>query len=263
MIARRALLAAPLLLAAKPAPPQMAGAAPPQAAGAAPPQAARPIARADAWWQARHRAKLAELRAARPELIWLGDSITQNFERDGPEPWARFQPVWQRFYAPLRAVNLGFKGDATCHLLWRIENGELAGITPKVAIILIGANNLGRLHYRAEDSITGVAAVVAETRRRLPGARILLLSVLPSDRSDWASRTTLAINAGLAARFSAGDGVMWQDVSALFAPGGRLDHALFLDPLLSPPEPSLHPTAAGMERLARAIQPNVATLLRG
>ena len=54
--------------------------------------------------------------------LWLGDSITQDFEHAGPEPWRNFQPVWQRFYAATGTpINLGFNGDATAHLLWRID----------------------------------------------------------------------------------------------------------------------------------------------
>lgn len=247
MISRRVLLASPLLAAA----------------GPVAPLAARPIDRlATGWWRARHAAKLAELRSARPELIWLGDSITENFERSEAPPWAHFHAVWERHYAAHRAVNLGFKGDATAHLLWRITHGELDGIAPKAAVILIGANNLGRLHWSAEDTVAGIEAIIAETRRRLPATRLLLLSVLPSDRSDWASAETLRINAMLAQRFRAGSGVVFQDVTALFLRDGRLDHALFYDPLLTPPEPALHPTAEGMARLAAAIAPNLSAMLR-
>ncbi len=250
MIARRALLAAPALL--------LAG-----TAHAAVPLAARPIARLEtAWWRARHQAKLAEIARARPDLIWLGDSITQNFERDLPFEWGHFNPVWQRYYAPRRAINLGFMGDATCHLLWRLMNGEIDGIAPKVAVILIGANSLGRLHWSAEDTVAGIEAVVAETKRRLPHTNLLLLSVLPSDRTTWASQTTVSINADLAKRFRAVDRVTYHDVTSLFMRNAAFDRSLFYDPLLTPPEPALHPTADGMARLAAAIEPDITRLIR-
>ena len=105
----------------------------------------------------------------------------------GPPDWRDFAPVWQRFYGDRNAVNLGFNGDATSHLLWRIENGEVAGIAPKVAVILIGANNLGRLHWSAEDTVAGIDAIVTQLRHRLPHTKLLLLGVLPSDRSAWAT----------------------------------------------------------------------------
>ena len=248
MLHRRALLAAPLALAAG-------------RAGATP-LAALPISRLDTpWWKARHAQKLAEIAGgARPDLVWLGDSITQNFERNGPDAWAMYQPVWQHYYGSLRPLNLGFTGDATSHLLWRLRNGEVAGIAPRAAVILIGANNLGRLHWSAPDSVLGIKAVVAETRLRLPKTGILLLSVLPSDRNAWASATTSEINQALAAT-SWPSQVIFQDVTNVFLTSGQLDHSLFYDPLLHPPEPALHPTARGMAKLADAIAPNLNRLL--
>jgi lysophospholipase L1-like esterase len=249
MIARRTVLALPgVLVAAQ--------------AQAKPPLAATPIARLDTrWWRERHEQKLAELARVKPDLIWLGDSITQNFEREGTEPWAKFSTVWQRYYSQFRPVNLGFSGDATSHLLWRQMHGELDGIAPKAAVILIGANNLGRLHWPAEDTVAGIEAVVAETQRRLPRTGILLLSVLPSARTSWASETTIAINEKLRPRF-AGTKVVFQDVTQEFMRGQLLDRSLFYDPLLSPPEPPLHPTSEGLRRLSAAIEQNLARIMR-
>jgi lysophospholipase L1-like esterase len=249
VIARRTLLTAPALLLAR------------QAQAAIP--AATPIARLDTkWWRERHAAKLAEAKRVQPGLVWLGDSITQNFERDGPEPWAHYVPVWQRYYGAYRPLNLGFSGDATCHLLWRIEHGELDGIAPKAAVMLIGANNLGRLHWSAEDSVDGIEAVLAATRKRHPHIRILLLSVLPSDRTAWASQTTIAINAGLARRYGGRTDMAYQDVTSVFMHGGVLDHELYYDPKLTPPEDALHPTADGMARLSAAIAPSVSAMMK-
>ena len=248
MIQRRALLAAPLLIAAAPKPPL----------------AAVPISRLQVgWWKARHEAKLAELRARKPDLVFLGDSITQNWEHAGPQPWRNFAPTWQRLYGARNPANLGFSGDATSHLLWRIMNGELDTIAPKAAVILIGANNLGRLHWAPEDSITGISAVVAETRRRLPHTRLLLLGVLPSIRSDSATAATLTINAGLAKRYGGNStpNVTYLDVGHVFMKGGQVDPTQFYDPLLTPPEPPLHPTAAAQERMALAWEPTLAALL--
>ena len=86
------------------------------------PLAATPLSRADAkWWAERHAAKLREVRAGRVDLLWIGDSITQDWERASAQEAQNFAPVWQRFYGGRHAVNLGFKGDATAHLLWRLR----------------------------------------------------------------------------------------------------------------------------------------------
>jgi lysophospholipase L1-like esterase len=224
----------------------------PGAEAARPPLAAVPIARLYLhWWKARHEEKLAEVRHGRFDLVLLGDSITQQYER--PE----YRPVWQRFYGRWHTLNLGFIGDATSHLLWRIEHGEIDGIAPKAAVILIGANNLGRLHWPAADDVRGIEAVVAATHRRLPRTKLLLLGVLPSDRGAWVLHTTAEINAALAAEYGRGavSYVTFRDLSGLFLRGGAVDRALFRDPSQTPPEPALHPSPEGMARLDAAIAP--------
>ena len=234
----------------------------PRLGSAAPVLAATPISRADLkWWRDRHLAKLEELRSARPNLIFLGDSITQDWERDGPEPWRRFAPEWRRFYGDRNAVNLGFKGDTTASLLWRIRNGEVDGISPRVAVILIGANNLGRVHWPADDTVLGIDTIIAELRRRLPSTRILLLGVLPSERSEWASATTVTINHALEEQYARDPIVTFLDVGYVFMKNGQLDRDLYFDPKLNPPEPTLHPSAQGQALMSAAMEPVLAGLL--
>lgn len=227
------------------------------------PPAAQPYSRMDQpWWKARFSAKQAELQANRPDLLWLGDSITQQFELAGPEPWRNFKPVWDRFYAPRHAVNLGFKGDATAHLLWRIEHGETDGIHPRLAIILIGANNFGHLHWAAEPSLLGIEAIVTTLHARLPGTKILLLSVLPSIRSPWVDANTKALNRMLADRYGGGREAVFHDLTHLFYHGGKgIDPADFLDGHLSPPDPPLHPSAQMQARIAADMEPEVSRMM--
>ena len=237
-------------------------------AGPAPHQrpvlAATPLSRMDLpGWRARHEAKLEELRTRRVDLVFLGDSITEDWEKHGPPAWQDFAPVWQRFYGDRNAINLGFTGDTTAHLLWRIENGEIAGIAPKVAAILIGANNLGRLHWSAEDTIAGVDAIIAQLRLRLPHTRLVLLGILPNDRSAWTTETGLAVNRALARRYGSGSGsdVAFLDVGHVFLQDGRLNRDLFYDPKMTPPRPALHPSAQGQALMAEAIEPTIAALM--
>jgi len=224
--------------------------------------AATPIARMDlSWWRSRHEAKLKEIAAAKPELIFLGDSITQDWEDTGPPEWRDFAPIWQRFYGDRHAVNLGFKGDTTASLLWRIRNGELAGIAPKAAVILIGANNLGKVHWSAEDTVAGIDAIISDLHHRLPTTKLLLLAVLPSERSAWITQTTADINRMLADRYKGDQSVAFLDLTALFMRGGQLNRSLFLDPMLTPPDPPLHPSAQGQAIMARAMEPVLANML--
>src|SRR3978361_1492240 len=192
------------------------------AAAPRPPTAATPIARLDLpWWKARHEAVLHGLQQGPVDLLWIGDSITQNWEKTGPAPQQDYQPVWQHFYGTRNAVNLGFKGDTTASLLWRVRNGEVAGIAPKAAIILIGANNLGHVHWGAGDTVTGIEAIVAELHQRLPTTKLLLISVLPSERSAWVDENTVAINAALAQRYGKSSDVTWFDATRLFTKDGK------------------------------------------
>jgi lysophospholipase L1-like esterase len=226
--------------------------------------AATPIARLDLpWWKHRFEEKQHRLHEGHVNLVFYGDSITQDWERSGPPDWANFAPVWRHYYGDRAAVNLGFVGDTTASLLWRIEHGEAQGIAPKVAVILIGANNMGRLHWAADDTVAGIGAIVAALRDRLPQTRLLLLSVLPSERSQWVTEMTQTVNHALAARYGDGrvPGVTWLDVSKVFWRDGRVDRAAFLDPLKTPPDPPLHPTAQAQARLAAAMEPTLAKLL--
>lgn len=229
--------------------------------------AAVPISRMDLpWWRRRHEEKLRELAQRHPRLIFLGDSITQNWELAGPPAWRDFAPVWQRFYGDRNAVDLGFKGDTTASLLWRIRNGEVAGIAPRAAVVLIGANNLGRVHWSAEDTVTGIDTIIAELRGRLPATSILLLSVLPSERSAWVSESTVRINRTLAAKYPGppykeGQPVTFLDVTPVFMHDGKLDRDAFLDGRLTPPDPLLHPTAQAQAAMAHAMEPVLSAML--
>jgi lysophospholipase L1-like esterase len=240
-------------------------------AGAVPPAhhdsarlASVPLSRMDLpWWRARFAAKAAEMRDlhGQVDLVFYGDSITQNYELSGPPPWRDFVPVWNRYYGGRHALNLGFIGDATSHLLWRIENGQAAGIHPKAAVVLIGANNFGLLHWPAPQTEAGVAAIIDQLRQRLPGTHILLLGVLPSIRSAWVDSNTAALNHALAQRYRDGTQATFMDLSHLFISNGHVDPSRFMDPRMTPPDPALHPTAQTQAAMAAAIEPTISAWL--
>ncbi|MGH7119354.1 MAG: GDSL-type esterase/lipase family protein [Acetobacteraceae bacterium] len=224
--------------------------------------AAAPISRMDLpWWRTRFEQKAALLHSQKIDLVWYGDSITENFEHHGPPAWQNFAPIWQRFYGGRHAINLGFVGDSTANLIWRIDHGEASGISPKVAVVLIGANNFGLPHWPARETVPGIEEVVRLLRAHLPHTAIVLLSVLPSRRSAWVSENTRLTNAALAGRYANSRAVHYIDLTNIFMRAGKLDPSLFLDRFFSPPEPLLHPTPAAQAMICARIEPTIALLM--
>lgn len=215
------------------------------------------------WWQARWTASLHEARET-PDarIVWLGDSITQNWQREGGHWYDDYLPVWQRYYAPYRALDFGFKGDTTASLIWRLDHGQVAGLHPELAIILIGANNFGHVHWDAQMTVPGIESVVHITHRQLPAAHILLLGVLPSIRSPWVDEQTALTNIALARAYSGSPYVTFINLTPLFLTNGRPNPAYYLDPHLTPPDPPLHPNADSMGRMAAALAPYVAEYVK-
>lgn len=218
-----------------------------------------PISRTNLpWWNAHWHETLAA-KTANPDarIIWLGDSITYYWQRQGGHGYDDIKPVWDKYYGSQGALGFGFVGDTTASLIWRLDNGQVAGLRPELAIILIGANNFGRVHWDSAMTIPAIEAVVANTHKRLPSAHILLLGVLPSIRSPWVDEQTIATNKALAMAYAGNPNVSFVDLRHLFIKDGKVDAALYVDPHLAPPEPALHPNRQGMSLIAEALNPYV------
>jgi lysophospholipase L1-like esterase len=213
------------------------------------------------WWAARHKAILADLPShADSQLLLIGDSILNNYDKAEP-PNQDFQPIWQQYYAPRKALNLGFSGDTTANVLWRLDHGEVAGLHPKLAVVLIGTNNTGFSGQTAEQTEEGIDAVVKDIEHRLPETKILLMGLLPTRLPS--KEENFDVNAYLGAHYAGGEDprVSYIDISVVFYTHGELDLGLFYDPTLSPPRPALHPNTVGQRLMASAIEPAVARLM--
>ena len=210
-------------------------------------------------WMARHEQKLAELKQGPVDLVFLGDSIIEELETTSVAR-GDINAVWRQFYGCRHAVNLGFRGDTTANLLWRIDNGELDGIRPKLAVIMIGTNNIRpAIESTAEDTAHAILAVVADVHTRLPATHILLLGIPPSSRAAATEQERAQVNASLAARDLADQNAEFLQVDQVLAPGGVLDRSLYV----VPPGSSglVHPNALGWQKLANTIEPSIAHLL--
>ncbi|MFT3880416.1 MAG: platelet-activating factor acetylhydrolase IB subunit [Gemmatales bacterium] len=143
-----------------------------------------PKDRKDKWWQERHEKVLEQAKAKSPAVLFIGDSITQGWGGAGKKEW-------EKRFEPMNAINLGFSGDRTQHVLWRLTEGkEMDGYVPKVAMIMIGTNNSG--NNSAEQIADGIEAIVKLLRKKHPRTKVLLLAVFPrGEKPDNTQRLKL------------------------------------------------------------------------
>ena len=203
------------------------------------------------WWKARHQEKLAEIQAASTnggiEVAFLGDSITHFWETSAKQHWAR--TFGRR--SPYRTINLGFSGDRTEHLLWRILHGELDGYQAKAMVLMIGTNN----HEAPMDVICGVRAVMNAALARQPKARLVLCAIFPRgrDAADPRRCANELVNREIK-KFCDGRRTIWCDFTDRFLTAdGRLSAEVMPD--------YLHPSAEGYEIWAASVAPFVNAVL--
>jgi lysophospholipase L1-like esterase len=119
-----------------------------------------------------HQEKLREAKMGKVDFVMIGDSITHS--------WSKCPGVFEGS----NLLNLGFPGDRTQNVLWRIENGALDGISPKIVTLMIGTNNIheNKKAYppdKPQDVFEGIQAIVNEARARLPKSKIVIFSIFP------------------------------------------------------------------------------------
>ena len=141
-----------------------------------PTKAVTPENRPDKWWSDRHAEKLKQLKSQESvDLLMIGDSITHGWEGRGKQ-------VWAEFYAKRNAFNIGYGGDRTEHVIWRLQHGEVEGISPKLAVIMIGTNNTGHRQDPPEQTAAGIKKILAELKK--PGRDPRSDFVAPAFRDD-------------------------------------------------------------------------------
>ena len=217
----------------------------------------------ESWWADRHKSIVASLpNHADAQLLLLGDSITQNYEKSIP-PSENFQPIWQQYYAPRKALNLGFSGDTTANVLWRIEHGEVDNIQPSVAVILIGTNNNGAGRTTpAPRTAAAIERIAKELHQKQPQMKILIVGILPKQTSPEKLAIDHAVNVMVAHDLGKDPLVTCVDVGPIFYnQDGTLNMDLYMDQKNHPDHPALHPTAIGLRMEAQAIEPILAKLL--
>jgi len=155
------------------------------------------------------------------DLLLQGDSIT-----DG---WRGKKAIYEKAFGPYKPANFGIGGDRTQHVLWRLQNGELEGITPKVMMLMIGTNNSGS--DSVEKIAAGVTEIVNYTKKKSPSTKILLLAIFPRSEKPSPIREKLKqINAIIAKLDDGGKTVKYLDIGDKFLqPDGTISKEIMPD----------------------------------
>jgi lysophospholipase L1-like esterase len=218
-----------------------------------PAPADQPRVRADRNSHIAHQQLLAKAKGGRIDVYFLGDSITRRWGAlDYPELLAH----WKKSFHGWNAGNFGWGGDRTENVLWRLENGELDGVDPKVIVVQAGTNNVGREpgdDAKVRDVTRGVKAIVDACRSKAPAATIVLTAIFPRNDNPAVMPTIARINAGLAS-LADGERVRFLDVNSRLADAdGTLFEGMMGD--------GLHPSLKGYEVWAEGLKPILTELL--
>ena len=201
----------------------------------------------DANWMKRHDGFVAQAKQGGVDLLFLGDSITDGWRGRG-------KAVWEKYWAPLKAANFGIGGDRTQHVLWRLDHGNLDGLKPKVAVVLIGVNNIPDDNNSPRQVLEGVTAVVNKLREKLPETKVLLLGIFPF-REDFCDQRAKALQVNQALhKLDDGQWIRFLDIGYRFIqPDGRISKDMMRD--------FLHLSPTGYRLWAEAIEPELAVML--
>lgn len=213
----------------------------------------RPEARADPNSQQAHADLLAKARTGRIDVYFVGDSITRRW---GALDYPEFLANWRQNFHGWNAANFGWGGDKTQHILWRLQNGELDGVNPKVIVVQAGTNNVGAMPGRADrvsDIVRGIEAIVAVCRQKAPAAAVVLTAIFPRNDNPALLPEIARINAAIA-KLADGKAIRHLNINDRLA-----DRDGTLVDGMSPDR--LHLTVKGYQVWADALKPILRELL--
>ncbi|MEN9662137.1 MAG: hypothetical protein RL324_1086 [Verrucomicrobiota bacterium] len=200
-----------------------------------------------------HEQLLEKAKRGGIDVYFVGDSITRRW---GATDYPEFLANWNQNFHGWNAGDFGWGGDTTQNILWRLENGELDGVNPKVVVILAGTNNVGRLagdDAKVAEITRGLKAIVDRCREKAPNATLVLTAIFPRNDSMAVVPTINAINAGIT-RLADGKKVRFLNVNGQLADAdGKLLSGMMGD--------GLHPTLKGYQVWADGLKPILTELL--
>lgn len=198
----------------------------------------------------KHQNNLEVARTGDIELLLMGDSIT-DFWRNTEGAFAG-APVLDEYFGHWRIANFGIAGDTTQGVLYRLQNGEGEGFSPRAVMLMIGTNNTAR--NTAPEIAEGIGAVVLELENRFPEAEILLLAVFPRGAADAPVRDEIAEVNRIISVLDDRERVHYLDIGDVFLDeDGNIPPEVMSD--------GLHPGPEGYRRWAEAVEAPLTALM--
>jgi len=199
----------------------------------------------DGRWMSLHNCFIQDAKDKEPEVLFLGDSLFQRLENT---------EMWDKMFVPLHCLNFCIGGDQTQHLLWRIQNGELENLAPKVIVVLIGTNNC---QHTAEQTYEGILEVTRTIHEKQPQAQIIVMSIPPRGQRPNPQRERITeINRLLAERIP--DEISCQFVNVDPAVFCNADDTINRDDMFD----FLHFTKSGYLKLLEPLLDEIQILLK-
>ena len=207
----------------------------------------RPAPRTDRNSQIAHEQLLEKARKGGIDVYFLGDSITRRW---GATDYPEFLANWNTNFFGWNAVNFGWGADQIENILWRVENGELDGVNPKIIVVLAGINNVGTVpgdDARVENITRGLKALLNVCQQKAPGAVIVLTALFPRNDNMAVIPMINRINENLA-NIADGKKIRYLNLNDKLADkDGKLFEGISKD--------KLHPTLKGYQIWADGLKP--------
>jgi lysophospholipase L1-like esterase len=210
----------------------------------------RPLSRTDQNSLTAHTQLLEKAAKGGIDVYFEGDSITRRW---GATDYPEFLANWKQNFFGWNAADFGWGADTIQNILWRLQNGELDGVNPKVIVLLAGTNNVGRTNppdgdaAKVEDITKGIKAVLDVMQAKAPRATIILMGIFPRNDNIAVMPTIDRINANIS-KFADGKKIRYLNINEKLADkSGKLFEGMMGD--------GLHPSLKGYQVWADALKP--------
>jgi lysophospholipase L1-like esterase len=217
----------------------------------------QPVARTDQNSRTAHAQLIEKAKRGRIDIYFEGDSITRRW---GATDYPDLLANWNQNFFGWNAADFGWGADTIQNILWRLENGEIDGVNPKIIVLLAGTNNVGNTvppggdDAKVTDITKGLKAVLDLLQAKAPKATIIATAIFPRNDNMAVMPTIDRINENLS-KLADGEKIRYLNINARLADsGGKLfERMMNID--------KLHPSVAGYQVWADALKPLFTELL--